>query len=100
MQGKPRLSRRYNMDTNRMEVRFEDGTTLAIDCIAVEDEYGSKKEATIRVTSEKHDMPFLPCKLDRLFDLRCFHDKFHVAGHSIGKPGKGLVGFSRLLHGF
>ena len=35
------LSCRYNMDTNRVEVRFEDGTTLAIDCIAVEDEYGS-----------------------------------------------------------
>ena len=23
------------------EARFEDGTTLAIDCIAIEDEYGS-----------------------------------------------------------
>ena len=29
------------MDTNRVEARFEDGTTLAIDCIAVEDEYGN-----------------------------------------------------------
>ena len=28
------------MDTNRVETRFEDGTTLAIDCIAVENEYG------------------------------------------------------------
>ena len=35
------LSCRYNMDTNRVETRFEDGTTLAIDCIAVEDEYGN-----------------------------------------------------------
>ncbi len=35
------LSCRYNMDTNRIEARFEDGTTLAIDCIAVEDEYGN-----------------------------------------------------------
>ena len=35
------LSCRFNMDTNRVEARFEDGTTLAIDCIAVEDEYGS-----------------------------------------------------------
>ena len=34
------LSCRYNMDTNRVEAQFEDGTTLAIDCIAVEDEYG------------------------------------------------------------
>ena len=35
------LSCRYNMDTNRVEARFEDGTTLAIDCIAMEDKYGS-----------------------------------------------------------
>ncbi len=35
------LTCRYNMDTNRVEARFKDGTTLAIDCIAVEDEYGS-----------------------------------------------------------
>ena len=34
------LSCRYNMDTNRVEARFADGTALAIDCIAVEDEYG------------------------------------------------------------
>ena len=35
------FSCRYNMDTNRVEARFEDGTTLAIDCIAIEDEYGN-----------------------------------------------------------
>jgi hypothetical protein len=35
------FSCRYNMDTNRVEAQFEDGTTLAIDCIAVEDEYGN-----------------------------------------------------------
>ena len=29
------------MDINRVEARFEDGTTLAIDCIAIEDEYGN-----------------------------------------------------------
>ena len=29
------------MGTNRVETRFEDGTTLAIDCITVEDEYGN-----------------------------------------------------------
>ena len=36
-----RLSCRYNMDTNRVEARFEDETVLAIDCIAIEDEYGN-----------------------------------------------------------
>ena len=35
------LSCRFNMDTDRVEARFANGTTLAIDCIAVEDEYGN-----------------------------------------------------------
>ena len=35
------FSCRYNMDTNRVEARFEDGSAVAIDCIAVEDEYGN-----------------------------------------------------------
>ena len=32
------LSCHFNMDTNRMEARFEGSTTIAIDCIAIEDE--------------------------------------------------------------
>ena len=35
------LSCRYNMDTNLVEARFADGSAVAIDCIAVEDEYGN-----------------------------------------------------------
>ena len=35
------LTCRYNTDSNRVEARFEDGSILAIDCIAVEDEYGN-----------------------------------------------------------
>ena len=35
------LSCRYNMETNRVEAQFEDGSAVAIDCIAVEDEYGN-----------------------------------------------------------
>jgi hypothetical protein len=31
----------FNMDTNRVEARFEDGITVAIDRIAIEDEYGN-----------------------------------------------------------
>ena len=33
------LSCRYNMDTNRVEAQFADGSAVAIDCIAIEDEY-------------------------------------------------------------
>ena len=32
---------KFNMDTNRVEARFDDGSAVAIDCIAVEDEYGN-----------------------------------------------------------
>ena len=39
------LSCRYNMDTNRVEARFVDGITLAIDCIAIEDEYGNTRHS-------------------------------------------------------
>lgn len=35
------LSCHYNMDTNRVEAHFADGTILSIDCIAIEDEYGN-----------------------------------------------------------
>ena len=35
------LSCRYNMYTNRVEARFKDETTLAINCTAIEDEYGN-----------------------------------------------------------
>ena len=35
------LSCHYNMDTNRLEALFANGTILAIDCIAIEDEYGN-----------------------------------------------------------
>ena len=34
-------TRRYSMDANRVEARFEDGTIVALDCAAVEDEYGN-----------------------------------------------------------
>lgn len=35
------LSCCFNMDTNRVVAGFADGTTLAIDCIAIEDAYGN-----------------------------------------------------------
>ena len=35
------LSCHYNMDTNLVEAQFTDGSAVAIDCIAIEDEYGN-----------------------------------------------------------
>ena len=39
------LSCRYNTDINRVEARFTDGSTLSIDCIAIEDEYGNTRHS-------------------------------------------------------
>ena len=39
------LSCRYNMDTNRVESRFTDGSAVAIDCTAIEDEYGNTRHS-------------------------------------------------------
>ena len=41
------------MDTNRVEGRFEDETTLAIDCIAIEDEYGN-------TSAQRAELDWLP----------------------------------------
>lgn len=32
---------RYIMNTNRVEARFADGSTVAIDCLTIENEYGN-----------------------------------------------------------
>ena len=53
------LSCRYNMDTNQVEARFEGGTALAIDCIAVEDEYRSEER---RVGKECRSRCVWSCK--------------------------------------
>ena len=39
------LSYHYNMDTNRVEARFVDDSAVAIDCIAVENEYGTPRHS-------------------------------------------------------
>ena len=59
------LSCRYNMDTNRVEARFEDETTLAIDCIAIEDEYGNTPAQRAELDWLLYNMPSL-CWVGRL----------------------------------
>ena len=52
------LSCRYNMDTNRVEARFADGTTLSIDCIAIEDEYGNTPAQRAELDWLLYNKPF------------------------------------------
>ena len=52
------LSCRYNMDTNRVEARFEDGTVLSLDCIAIEDEYGNTPAQRAELAWLLHTKPW------------------------------------------
>ena len=75
------LSCRYNMDTNRVEARFEDGTALAIDCIAVEDEYGNTLAQRAELGWLLYNQPFeyaqlvLGGRMERYLSLGCDHGR-------------------------
>ena len=71
------LSCRYNMDTNRVEVRFEDGTTLAIDCIAVEDEYGNTpaQRAVLYNKPLEYAQLVLRGEIEHYLSLGCDHGR-------------------------
>ena len=73
------LSYRYNTDSNRVETRFEDGTTPAIDCIAVEDEYGSTPAQRAELDWLLYNKPLedaqmvLRGEIDHYLSLGCDH---------------------------
>ena len=75
------LSCRYNMDTNRVESRFEDGTTLAIDCIAIEDEYGNTSAQQAELDWLLYNKPLeytqlvLSGEIEHYLSLRCEHGR-------------------------
>ena len=75
------LSCRYNMDTNRVEARFEDGITLAIDCIAVEDEYGNSPAQRAELDWLLYNKPLeytqlvLGGEIERYLSLDCDHSR-------------------------
>ena len=75
------LSCRYNMDTNQVEARFEDGTTFAIDCIAVEDEYGNTPAQRAELDWLLYNKPLeytqlvLGREIERYLSLGCDHSR-------------------------
>ncbi len=75
------LSCHYNMDTNRVEVLFEDGTILAIDCIAVEDEYGNTPEQRTELDWLPYHKPLeyaqlvLGGEIEHYLSLGCDHGR-------------------------
>ena len=75
------LSRRFNMGTSRVETRFEDGTTIAIDCIAVEDEYGNTPAQRAELDWLLYNKPLeyvqmvLRGEMERYLSLGCDHGR-------------------------
>ena len=70
------LSCRFNMDTNRVEARFEDGTTLAI-----EDEYGHTPAQRAELDWLLYNKPLeyaqlvLDGEIEHYLSLGCDHGK-------------------------
>ena len=75
------LSCRYNMDTNRVEARFADGSAVAIDCAAVEDEYGSTPAQRAELDWLLYNKPLeydrlvLRGEMERYLSLGCDHGR-------------------------
>ena len=76
-----RLSCRFNMDTNRVETRFEGGTTVAIDCTAIEDEYGNTPAQRAELDWLLYNKPLefaqmvLRGEMGRYLSLGCDHGR-------------------------
>ena len=75
------LTCRYNMDTNRVEARFEGGTTVAIGCTAIEDEYGNTPAQRAELGWLLYNKPLeyaqlvLSGEIEHYLSLRCEHGR-------------------------
>ena len=75
------LSCRYNMDTNLVEARFADGSAVAIDCIAVEEEYGNTPAQRAELDWLLYNKPLeyaqlaLRGEMGRYLSLGCDHGR-------------------------
>ena len=70
-----------NINTNRVEARFEDGSAVAIDCIAVEDEYGNTPAQRAELDWLLYHKPLeyaqmvLGGEIEHYLSLRCEHGR-------------------------
>ena len=75
------LSCHFNMDTDRVEARFADGTTVAIDCTAIENEYGNAPAQRAELDWLLYNKPLeytqlvLSDKMEHYLSLGCDHGR-------------------------
>ena len=78
------LSCRFNMDTNRVEARFEDGTILSIDCIPIEDVYGNTPAQRAELDWLLYNRPLgyaqmvLGGEIEHYLSLGCDHGRLEI----------------------
>ena len=75
------LSCHFNMDTDRVKVRFKDETTLAINCTAIEDEYGNTPTQRAELNWLLYNKPLeyaqlvLSGEIEHYLSLGCEHGR-------------------------
>ena len=75
------LSCQFNIDAGRVEARFADGSTIAIDCIAIEDEYGNAPAQRAELDWLLYNKPLeyaqmvLSGEMERYLSLGCEHGR-------------------------
>lgn len=90
------LSCHYSMDTNWAEARFEDDTTLAIDCIAIEDEYGNAPAQRAELDWLLYSKPLeyaqlvLGGEIEHYLSLGCDHGRLKGLTYIYSRPTTGL----------
>ena len=66
------LSCHFSMDTNRVEARFADGSAVAIDCIAVEDEYGNSPAQRAELDRLLYNKPLEYAQMVLKGEMECY----------------------------
>ena len=75
------LSCRFNMDNNRVEARFADGSAVAIDCTSIEEEYGGTPVQRAELDWLLYNKPLeyaqmvLKGEMERYLSLGCDHGR-------------------------
>ena len=71
----------FSMDTNRAEAQFADGSAIAIDCLAIEDEYGNTPAQRAELDWLLYNKPLecvqlvLSGEIEHYLSLGCDHGK-------------------------
>ena len=82
----------FNINTNRVEARFADGSAVAIDCTAIEDKYGNTPAQRAELDWLLYHKPLeyaqmvLDGEIKRFLSLGCDHGRLEDQCHNNPSP--------------